>query len=44
MTISDALAAKHWVNIVEESRDKVEEEWEHCNRVWEKVNQSMVDL
>jgi hypothetical protein len=36
--------AKHWENIVDEPRDRVEEEWECFHQVWEKLNQSMANL
>jgi hypothetical protein len=34
----------YWVSIVEESKEKFVEEREQCNRVWEKVNQTMANL
>jgi hypothetical protein len=45
VTISDVFGCKALGEYhVEEPKEKVEEEWEHCNWVWEKVNQTMVDL
>jgi hypothetical protein len=35
-------ATKHWAKIVDEPKDRVDEEWEHCYQVWDKLNQSMV--
>jgi hypothetical protein len=36
--------AQYWVNVVDDLKEKVEEEWDTCNRAWEKINQTIVDL
>jgi hypothetical protein len=35
---------KYWESIVEEPRERMEEEWDAYNRTWEKVNQMMINL
>jgi hypothetical protein len=36
--------ASYWANIVDEPKERVEEEWDTCNRIWEKINKTMVEL